>query len=72
MYVDDLVVKSREAEDHVDNLRETFMNLQMYQIKLNPKKCIFGVKSRKFMCFLVSEKGIDENLNKVEVILSPS
>ncbi|XP_056685712.1 uncharacterized protein [Spinacia oleracea] len=66
VYVDDLVVKSREAEDHVDNLRETFMNLQMYQIKLNPKKCIFGVKSRKFMCFLVSEKGIDENLNKVE------
>lgn len=39
-------------------------------MKLNPKKCVFGVKSVKFMGFLVSKRGIDANPEKVEAILS--
>ncbi|XP_021853697.2 uncharacterized protein [Spinacia oleracea] len=70
VYVDDSIVKSREAADHIEDLRETFANLRKYQMKLNPKKCVFGVKSGKFLGFLVSERGIDANPEKIEAILN--
>jgi hypothetical protein len=44
-YVDDVVVKTREAHTLVDNLQHTFTAPNKYQWKLNPKKCIFGVPS---------------------------
>jgi hypothetical protein len=43
VYVDDIVIKSMKADSLLDNLRETFANLDRYSIKLNPKKCSFGV-----------------------------
>nr|XP_021860959.1 uncharacterized protein LOC110799981 [Spinacia oleracea] len=70
VYVDDSIVKSKLETDHLDDLRETFETLRRYQMKLNPKKCVFGVKSGKFLGFLVSERGIDANPDKVEAILS--
>ncbi|XP_056691635.1 uncharacterized protein [Spinacia oleracea] len=70
VYVDDSIVKSRLESGHVDDPRETFETLRHYQMKLNPKKCVFGVKSGKFLGFLVSERGIDANADKVEAILS--
>ncbi|XP_056692047.1 uncharacterized protein [Spinacia oleracea] len=70
VYVDDSIVKSKKGSDHVEDLRETFATLRRYGIKLNPKKCVFGVKSGKFLGFLVSERGIDANLEKVEAILN--
>ena len=41
-YVDDVVVRSKK-EDHIQDLRETFANLRRHGLKLNPKKCVFGV-----------------------------
>ena len=38
-------------------------------MKLNPKKCVFGVRSSKFLGFMVSERGIDANPDKVKAIL---
>ena len=54
VYVDDMLVKSKEAKSHLDDLEETFKTLRQYQMKLNPAKCEFRVSSGKFLCFMVS------------------
>ena len=54
VYMDDMLVKSKEEQTHLDNLRETFATLRQYQMKLNPSKCAFGVASGKFLGFMVS------------------
>ena len=48
-----IMVKSKEEEDHLDNLKETFNTLRQYSMKLNPTKCTFGVSSGKFLDFMV-------------------
>ena len=72
VYVDDMLVKSKEEEDHLDDLKETFNTLRPYSMKLNPSKCAFGVSSGKFLNFMVSQRGIEENPEKVRVILEMS
>ena len=54
----------------MDNLQETFDTLRQYNMKLNPSKCAFGVSSGKFLGFLVSQRGIEANPDKIQVILS--
>ena len=54
VYVDDILVKSRREEDHLEDLRETFNTLRSYNMKLNPSKCAFGVTAGKFLGFMVS------------------
>ena len=54
VYVDDMLVKSKEELTHLDDLKETFTTLKQYQMRLNPSKCVFGVASGKFLGFMVS------------------
>ena len=54
VYVDDMLVKSKEELAHLDDLKETFATLKQYQMKLNPSKCVFGVASGRFLGFMVS------------------
>src|SRR3954452_20865897 len=68
VYVDDLVVKSVKRVTLLDDLRETFANLRTYQIKLNPEKCVFGVPAGKLLGFLVFERGIECNPEKIATI----
>ena len=63
-YVDDIVVKSRKKETLVDDLKETFDNLRVYKMMLNPAKCVFGVPAGKLLGFLVSNRGIVANPEK--------
>ena len=72
VYVDDMLVKSRKEEDHLDDLRETFNTLRQYHVKLNPSKCAFRVSSRKLLRFIVSQRGIEANPEKVRAILEMS
>ena len=65
VYVDDMLVKSKDREDHLDNPKETFDALHKYKMKLNPTKCVFDVSSRKFLGFIVSQRGIEANPDKV-------
>jgi hypothetical protein len=67
-YIDDIVVKSREARTLIDDLEETFASLRKVDLRLNPKKCVFGVPSGKLLGFLVSHKGIEANPEKVKAI----
>ena len=55
VYVDDMLVKSKEAKTHLEDLQETFNILRRYRMKLNPAKCVFGVSSGKFLNFMVSQ-----------------
>jgi ribonuclease HI len=68
-YVDDIIVKSTKQENHIADLQETFANFRQAGLKLNPEKCVFGVKKGKFLDCLVSMKGIEANPSKIEVIL---
>ena len=61
VYVDDMLVKSREYENHLDDLKKTFNTLKQYSMKLNPSKCAFGVSFEKFLGFMVSQRGIEAN-----------
>ncbi|GLT96688.1 hypothetical protein SLE2022_142940 [Rubroshorea leprosula] len=54
VHVDDIVVKSLKARDHLANLDGTFNNLRKNRMRLNPAKCIFGVEFEKFLGFMVS------------------
>ena len=68
VYVDDMLVKSKEELAHLDDLKETFKTLKQYQMKLNPSKCVFGIASSKFLGFMVSQRGIEANPEKVQAI----
>ena len=54
VYVDDMLVKSKDEANHLDNLKETFSTLRKYNMKVNLAKCVFVVASRKFLGFMVS------------------
>ncbi|KAL0454247.1 UNVERIFIED_CONTAM: hypothetical protein Slati_0763900 [Sesamum latifolium] len=56
VYVDDMLVKSKEARNHVEDLEETFAVLRKYRLKLNPEKCAFGVSGGRFLRFMVAQR----------------
>jgi hypothetical protein len=70
VYVDDMIAKSREGENHVQILKKLFERLRKYKLRLNPAKCSFGVKSGKLLGFVVSDKGIEVDPDKVKAIQS--
>ena len=64
-----MLVKSLREDDHLSNLQETFNTLRAYNMKLNLNKCVFGVTAGKFLGFMVSERGIKVNLEKIRAIV---
>ena len=69
VYMDDMLVKSIQEEDHLNDLQETFDTLQSYNMKLNPSKYVFEVTVGKFLGFMVSQRGIEVNLDKIRAII---
>lgn len=70
VYVDDIVVNTKESRALIDDLRETFDNLDQYKIKLNPEKCAFGVPSGQLLGYFISERGIEASPKKIKDILA--
>ena len=64
-----MLVKSLCEDDHLDDLRETFDTLRSYNMKLNRNKCTFGVTAGKFLGFMVSQRGIEVNPEKIQAIM---
>lgn len=56
VYIDDMITKSKNTDEHMRYLEETFTLLRKYKIKLYSEKYIFGVSLGKFMGFMVSHK----------------
>ena len=69
VYVDDMIVKSKESEGHIPALRKFFERVQFYKLRLNPKKCTFGVTSKKLLGFTVSQMGIEVDPEKIKAIV---
>lgn len=69
VYVDNMLVKSQTTDQHLHNLSLMFDTLKKYWMRLNPTKCAFGVSSRKFLCFMISQRGIEANLEKIKVVI---
>ena len=64
-----MLVKSLQEDEHLSDLQETFDTLRTYNMKLNPNKCVFWVTAGKFLGFMVSQRGIEGNLEKVRAIM---
>src|SRR3954466_6571622 len=69
VYVDDVVIKTKQSHTLIEDLRQTFANLRRFRMKLNPKKCTFGVPAGKLLGFLVSSLGIEENPTKIRAVI---
>jgi hypothetical protein len=67
-YIDDMIVKTQEDEGVISNLVGTFDNLRIFKMRMNPKKCTFGLPSGKLLGYMVSRHSIDPNLEKVLAI----
>jgi len=67
-YVDDIVVKSKWADQVVADLEQTFMKLRENEFKLKPKKCFFWVPTGMLLGFIISECGIEANPEKISSI----
>jgi hypothetical protein len=68
-YVDDIVIKSKKTGDLVPDLTEVFTKLRQHGVKLNPKKYVFGVPRGMLLSFVVSERGIEANPEKISAIM---
>jgi len=69
VYLDDMIIKSESEVEHILNLRKLFERLRKFKLKLNPAKCTFGVKSVKLLGFVVSQKGIKVDPDKMRAII---
>jgi len=58
VYVDDMIVKIRTGIDHNHDFRKMFDTRRAFSLKLNPRKCVLGVPSGKFLGFMNSSRGI--------------
>jgi hypothetical protein len=67
-YVDDIVVKTRKADDLVDDLRTAFGCLRANGVKLDPEKCVFVVPRGMLLGYIVSQRGIEANPEKVAAL----
>ena len=69
VYMDDMLVNSKIASDQVEHLADTFNILRTYCMKLNPLKCAFGVAFKRFLGFIVNQRGIEANLEKIQALI---
>ena len=69
VYIDDMLVKSKQRPDHAAHLQKTFDLLREYGMKLNPLKCAFGVSAGRFLSFMVTQMGIEANPTQLKAIL---
>ena len=69
VYVDDMIVKSKDGESYTINLRKFFERIKKYRLRLNPQKCTFRVITGKLLGFLVSNRGMEVDPSKIKAIL---
>ena len=68
VYVDDMVVKSKVVFEHLEDLGSTFDVIRKHKLCLNASKCLFGVRSGKFLGYMVTHRGIEVNPNQIKAI----
>ena len=68
-YVDDIMVRSKQADQVKADLERTFVKLRANNIKLNPEKCVFGVPRGMLLGFIISKHGIEASPEKISAII---
>lgn len=68
-FIDDMLVKSKEESSHVEDLANWFQIMKDFNLCLNSKNCVFTVQGGKFLWYIVTQRGIEPNLEKVKVVL---
>jgi hypothetical protein len=68
IYNDDVVVKSASVEGHLEDLRQVLERNRRFELRMNPKKCAFGISAGQFLVFLVHERGIEIGLKSQEAV----
>ena len=68
IYIDDMVVKSKLESEHVNNLENISEILRRHKLRLNAFKCSFGVRSRKFLGYMVTHHRIEVNPDQIKTI----
>ena len=69
VFIDDMIVKSKDREGHILVLRKFFERIRFYKLRLNPKKCTFRVTTGKILEFMVSQRGLEVDLDKIKAIV---
>ena len=69
VYIDDILIKSKERPDHANNLQQEFDLLRTYGMKLNLAMCAFGVSAGRFLGFMMTQRGIEANPSQLKAIL---
>ena len=68
VYIDDMVVKSKEDQRHVSDLANIFEVLKRHKLRLNADKCVFGVEAGKFLGYMITHRGIKVNPDQISTI----
>ena len=68
VYVDDLIAKSWKGESYMENFQKLFERLRKFRLKLNPVKCTFGATFGKLLGFIVNQKRIEVDPDKIQAI----
>ncbi|XP_016173755.1 uncharacterized protein LOC107616294 [Arachis ipaensis] len=69
VYVDDILVKTKDKADLLTDLSQVFNTIRMHGMRLNPAKCTFVVEAGKFLGFMLTQRGIESNPDKCRVVL---
>ena len=69
VYIDDMLIKSKEWPNHATYLQQVFDLLRTYNMKLNLAKCAFGVSVGRFLGFMLTQRGIEANPSQLKAIL---
>jgi hypothetical protein len=70
VYIDDVVITTKQGSTLIEDLKETFENLNRFRLKLNRTKCSFGIPAGELLGFLVSARGIEANTKKIQAIVT--
>jgi hypothetical protein len=65
VYIDNIVVKSTQFDSHIADLQKVFDKIRQYGLKMNPRKCAFGVSASKFLGFIIHEHGIEIDPDRI-------
>ena len=70
VYIDNMVVKSKVVSKHVEDLGAIFDILREHKLRLNASKCSFGVRSGKFLGYMITYRGIEVSPDQIKAIHS--
>ena len=68
VYLDDIIVYSKNISDHFGHLRQVFIRCREYGVSLNPRKCVFATNQGKFLGHIVSKDGMTINPERIKEI----